>query len=123
MTAATPTSTTISNIGVAMFTVADQDAALAFYTGQLGFEELYVDEKDRWARLARAGVELAVAEADGPAETEAVVTLEVPDVKAEAERLRRAGVPVGVVLEIPGAIRLLDVFDPDGNRVQLTQDV
>jgi catechol 2,3-dioxygenase-like lactoylglutathione lyase family enzyme len=30
--------TTVSNIGVAMFTVADQDAALAFYTEKLGFE-------------------------------------------------------------------------------------
>ena len=30
--------TTVSNIGVVMFTVADQDAALAFYTEKLGFE-------------------------------------------------------------------------------------
>ena len=30
--------TTVANIGVAMFTVADQDAALAFYTEKLGFE-------------------------------------------------------------------------------------
>jgi catechol 2,3-dioxygenase-like lactoylglutathione lyase family enzyme len=30
--------TTLTNIGVAMFTVADQDAALAFYTDKLGFE-------------------------------------------------------------------------------------
>jgi hypothetical protein len=28
----TQTPTTISNIGVAMFTIADQDAAIAFYT-------------------------------------------------------------------------------------------
>ena len=34
----TGTPTTVSNIGVAMFTVADQDAALAFYTEKLGFE-------------------------------------------------------------------------------------
>src|SRR3954470_7127623 len=32
------TRTTVSNIGVAMFTVADQDAALAFYTEKLGWE-------------------------------------------------------------------------------------
>jgi catechol 2,3-dioxygenase-like lactoylglutathione lyase family enzyme len=31
-------STTVSNIGVAMFTVADQDAARAFYTEKLGWE-------------------------------------------------------------------------------------
>jgi hypothetical protein len=30
--------TTLSNIGVAMFAVADQDEALAFYTEKLGFE-------------------------------------------------------------------------------------
>ena len=30
--------TTVSNIGVVMFTVADQDAALAFYSDKLGFE-------------------------------------------------------------------------------------
>jgi hypothetical protein len=27
------------------------------------------------------------------------------------------------VLEIPGTIRILDVFDPDGNRLQLTQEI
>ena len=43
--------------------------------------------------------------------------------KAEAERLREAGVEVGTVVEIPGTIRLLDVFDPDGNRLQLSQDL
>src|SRR4029079_2178818 len=30
--------TTVTNIGVAMFSVADQDAALAWYTDKLGFE-------------------------------------------------------------------------------------
>ena len=45
------------------------------------------------------------------------------DVKAEAERLRGEGVRVGTVVEIPGTIRLLDVFDPDGNRLQLSEDL
>jgi diaminohydroxyphosphoribosylaminopyrimidine deaminase/5-amino-6-(5-phosphoribosylamino)uracil reductase len=40
-----------------------------------------------------------------------------------AERLRAAGVEVGVVLELHGQIRLVDVLDPDGNRIQLAQDV
>jgi len=30
--------TTVSNIGVAMFTIADQDAAFAYYTHTLGWE-------------------------------------------------------------------------------------
>ena len=37
MTGAT-SPTTMADIGVAMFTVADQDAALAFYIEKLGFE-------------------------------------------------------------------------------------
>jgi transaldolase len=53
----------------------------------------------------------------------AVAALDVEDVKAEADRLRDAGVNIGVVIEIPGTIRLLDVFDPDGNRLQLTEEI
>ena len=108
------------------YRVSDLDAARAFYTQQLGFEELYVDEEDRWIRLERDGVEIAISddefEGRGGAD-EIVATIEVADIKAEAERLREAGVNVGVVVEIPGTIRLLDVFDPDGNRLQLTEDI
>ena len=32
-------------------------------------------------------------------------------------------VEVGTVLELHGEVRLLDVFDPDGNRLQLVEDV
>ena len=104
------------------YRVSDLEAARSFYTEKLGFEEAYVDTADRWARLVRGDVEVALAEGE-PQEDEAIVTLDVPDVKAEAERLRDEGVNVGVVLEIPGTIRLLDVFDPDGNRLQLSQDI
>ncbi|MDX6716565.1 MAG: hypothetical protein QOH30_3123, partial [Baekduia sp.] len=38
MTNSTQAPTTVTSIGVAMFTVADQDAAIAFYTEKLGFE-------------------------------------------------------------------------------------
>ena len=102
--------------------VRDLDEARSFYREKLGFEEAYVDEEDRWARLVRGGVEVALAEGE-PRDDEMIATLDVEDVKAEAERLRAEGVSVGVVLEIPSTIRLLDVFDPDGNRVQLSQDL
>ena len=105
------------------YRVKDLEAARAFYRERLGFQEAYVDEEDRWARLTRGSVELAIAEGDPGEEEEAVLTLDVADVKAEAERLRGAGVDVGTVLEIPGTIRLLDVFDLDGNRLQLSQDL
>ena len=104
------------------YRVRDLEEARAFYRERLGFEEAYVDEEDRWARLVRGNTELAIAEGERE-EAEAVLTLDVTDIKAEAERLRGAGVEVGTVLEIPGTIRLLDVFDPDGNRVQLSEEI
>ena len=110
------------------YRVTDLESARSFYTKQLGFQELYVDEEDRWVRLEHDGVEIAISddEFQGGAtssEGEVVATLVVADIKAEAERLRAAGVNVGVVVEIPGTIRLLDVFDPDGNRLQLSEDL
>ena len=104
------------------YRVRDLEAARTFYRQKLGFDEAYVDEEDRWARLTRGNAEVAIAEGD-PDEEVAILTLDVPDVKAEAERLREQGVQVGTVLEIPGTIRLLDVFDLDGNRLQLSQDL
>ncbi len=104
------------------YRVRDLDAARTFYCGKLGFAEAYVDEEDRWARLVRGDVEVAIAEGE-PAEEETVLTLDVDDLKAEAARLRSVGVQVGTVVEIPGTIRLLDVYDLDGNRLQLSQDL
>lgn len=106
------------------YRVSDLDSARAFYVDKLGFREAYLDEEDRWARLVRGNVEVALAEGEQvDADDEAVVTVDVADLKAEAERLRGDGVKIGVVLEIPGTIRLLDVFDLDGNRLQLSQDI
>jgi catechol 2,3-dioxygenase-like lactoylglutathione lyase family enzyme len=109
------------------YRVSDLDTARAFYTGRLGFREVYFDEEDRWIRFERNGVEVAISDGEfqggSPGEDEAVAAIDVEDVKAEADRLRDAGVDIGVVIEIPGTIRLLDVFDPDGNRLQLTEEI
>jgi len=103
------------------YRVKDLDAGRAFYRELLGFEETYVDWEGRWARLERDGMEIALAE--GEPEDGGVAHVGVEDVKAEADRLRQQGVEVGVVLELHGQVRLLDVFDPDGNRIQLAQDL
>jgi predicted enzyme related to lactoylglutathione lyase len=110
------------------YRVTDLEAAQDFYQRTFGFEQVYKDEEDRWARMVRNGLEIALAEGEFEGggeggEEDVIATLEVTDIKSEADRLREAGVNVGVVLEIPGAIRLLDVFDPDGNRIQLSEDV
>ena len=102
--------------------VRDLDAARRFYRETLRFQETFIDGEGRWSKLERGGMEVALAEGD-PEPEGAVAHVDVDDVKAEAERLRSEGVDVGVVFELHGEMRLLDVFDPDGNRIQLAQDV
>jgi catechol 2,3-dioxygenase-like lactoylglutathione lyase family enzyme len=103
------------------YRVRDLAAARAFYTGKLGFTETFLDEEGGWANLERAGMQIALAE--GEPEEAGVATIDVDDAKAEAERLRGESVEVGTVLEIHNEIRLLDVFDPDGNRLQLVEQL
>lgn len=103
------------------YRVRELDAARAFYTDTLGFEEVFADEEARWAQLRRGDMEIALWEAQG--DEGGVASVAVPDVRAEAERLRAAGVEVGVIVELHGQLRILDVFDPDGNRIQLTEEV
>lgn len=102
--------------------VRDLDAGRAFYTGKLGFAETYLDEEGRWARMMRGEMEIAIAEGEPEGEA-GVATVDVADVKAEAERLRAEGIEVGTVLELHGQMRLLDVYDPDGNRIQLAEEL
>jgi catechol 2,3-dioxygenase-like lactoylglutathione lyase family enzyme len=103
--------------------VRDLDGARRFYRETLGFEETAVDFDERWSHLRRGGMEVGLAEGD-PRDDGVVAHVDVDDVKGEAERLRAAGVNVGVVVEIPqGVMRLLDVYDPDGNRIQLAQEL
>jgi len=103
------------------YRVRDLGAGRAFYTGTLGFEEVFADEDARWAQLQRGDMEIALWEAQG--DEGGVASVTVPDVRAEAERLREAGVEVGVIVELHGQVRIVDVFDPDGNRIQLTEEV
>jgi len=103
------------------YRVRDLDAARAFYTGVLGFEETFSDDEGRWIRLRREDMEIALWESSG--DEGGVASINVPDVRAEADRLRAAGIEVGVIVELHGEVRILDVFDPDGNRFQLTEEI
>jgi catechol 2,3-dioxygenase-like lactoylglutathione lyase family enzyme len=102
--------------------VRDLDQARSFYREMLGFEETGVDFNERWSLLKHGEMEIGLTEGE-PTDDGAVAHVDVADLKAEAERLRSAGVNVGIVFELQGELRLLDVYDPDGNRVQLAQDL
>jgi catechol 2,3-dioxygenase-like lactoylglutathione lyase family enzyme len=103
------------------YRVRDLDAGRAFYIRTLGFTETLFDGEAGFSELERGQMKIALAE--GEPEEGGTATVDVEDVRAEAERLRAAGVDVGTVFELHGEVRLLDVYDPDGNRLQLAQDL
>jgi len=82
------------------YQVRNLDDGRRFYREVLGFEELSVDFEERWSTLRRGEMEIGLAE--GEPEENGVAHVDVPDLKEEADRLREAGVEVGIVLELTG---------------------
>ncbi|HEY4006012.1 MAG TPA: VOC family protein [Pseudonocardia sp.] len=130
MTDSTSTKTTISNIGVAMFTVSDQDAALAFYTEKLGFElrgdtPFGENGEMRWIEVAPPGsrARLALNPPMGGQPGGGGIGVETTDVLGEHQRLSAIG---GIDIDAepmrtPGAPLLFMLRDPDGNHIAVVE--
>ena len=103
------------------YRVRDLEAGTSFYRDLLGFHETFHDQEGRWAQLQRGDMVIALWEAQG--DEGGVASVDVADVRAEVDRLKSLGVEVGVIVELHGHFRIVDVFDPDGNRIQLSEDV
>ena len=120
----------MNDITIAMFAVADQDAAIAFYTQKLGFE-LRADTRfgpsgeHRWVEVAPPGshARLALNPPMGGSPGGGTIGVETPDVIAEHRRLSAAGdldldpEP----MQAPGAPLLFMMRDPDGNHIAVVQ--
>ncbi len=122
--------TTLQNIGVAMFTVADQDAAKAWYTEKLGFEvraDVPFGEQgdNRWLEVAPPGstARLALNPPMGAYQPGGSgIGVETQDVLGEHERLSALGVDVDErPARIPGAPLLFMLRDPDGNHIAVVE--
>jgi lactoylglutathione lyase len=122
--------TTVSNIGVAMFTVADQDAALAFYTDKLGWEvrgdvRFGDDDEMRWLEVAPPGSNARLA-LNPPMRDEpggSAIGVETTDVRAEHQRLSAVdGVTISTPpMEMGGAPLMFSIADPDGNHIWVVE--
>lgn len=122
---------TSMSIRTAMFSVADQDAAIAFYTQKLGWElrsETSFDaggQEARWIEVAPPGSDtvLALNPPMGGEPGGGSIGVECPDVEAERERLSGVdGVQVGDMMGGEGGVpRMFSVGDPDGNWIWVVQ--
>ena len=120
--------TTVNSIAVTMFTVADVDAALAFYTEKLGYEVRGDDRfgengEMRWLEVAPPGstARLSLNPPMNSTPGGGSIGVETPDLGAEAERLEALGVELERMPDMPGAPRMFSVRDPDGNYVWVVE--
>ena len=131
MSPMTQAPTSLSNIGVAMFTVSDQDAAKAWYTEKLGFEvrsdsTFGENGEMRWLEVAPPGstARLALNPPMGSYQPGGSgIGVETTDVLGEHERLSAIG---GIDLDAapmrtPGAPLLFMMRDPDGNHIAVVE--
>lgn len=113
-------------IAVAMFTVADQDAAVAFYTDTLGWEirtDVSWGEGEnagRWVEVAPRGstARLALNPPMGGQPGGGSVGVETSDLAAERERLVASGIAITNEMPAGGPVpAMFSINDPDGNWI------
>ncbi|GAA1311648.1 VOC family protein [Pseudonocardia xinjiangensis] len=120
----------ISGIRTIGVPVTDQDKAVDFYVGTLGFEKRMdmplPQLGSRWIEVAPAGaaVSLALVRAnDGlPSGGESGVRFTTGDAAALHADLTAAGVEVGELLNWPGVPPMFTFRDQDGNGLEIVQD-
>ena len=124
MTAA-GTITGVHTIGVP---VTDQDRALGFYMGTLGFEKRLDADMGggrRWIEVAPPGAAITVAlvrSRDGlPTGVETGIRFLARDADALHADLRAGGVDVDEVLRWPGVPPMFAFRDADGNGMEIVE--
>ncbi|MEV0612083.1 DUF1905 domain-containing protein [Nonomuraea sp. NPDC050404] len=122
-----PRVTGIRTIGVP---VADQERALGFYVGTLGFDkrlDVPVEQfGGRWIEVAAPGspvsIALVPAREGVPSGVETGIRLTTADAVALHAALREDGVDVGDLLRWEGAPAMFALRDPDGNGLEVVAE-
>jgi len=100
------------------------EEAKKFYSEILGFTQKYADDKLGWIAYETGtpglefGISLVEKKVVGAG---GVVVFDVEDALKSAEELKSKGVDCCKPQDIPGMVRLITFFDPDGNPLQLAQ--
>lgn len=124
----TQTAVHVSRIHTVAVPVSDQERALSFYGGTLGFEvrrDATFGAGQRWIEVAPPGAETTVALPPAhPGVKPGVDTglrLATLDAKAAHAALDAAGVDADEVLDFPGAPPMFFLRDPDGNTLVMVE--
>lgn len=123
----------ITEIGQVAIPAADQDGAVEFYVGTLGFElhtdVTFADGKMRWIEVAPAGgttrIALAPPMEGGPTAVDTGIIISTSDIAADHAALKSAGVDVDAEIAdwgapVPPMFRLRD---PAGNSLTIVQPI
>jgi lactoylglutathione lyase len=122
--------TTITDVRTIGITVTNQDDALGFFVGTLGFEKRLdapISPTMRWVEVAPPGAGTSIA-LNAAEDTAAVgidtgVRFTVPDAAAEHAALQERGVDVGELLRWEDIPPMFSFDDPDGNRFYVVEEM
>ncbi len=123
----TANKTHITGVRTVSIPVADQDAALGFYVGTLGFEKLRdtpTPSGGRWIELAPGTDTIIVTlEPAAPDQSRGAISIRFTTEDAEAAHadLQAAGVDTDEILRWPGVPAMFAFRDPDGNAFSITE--
>jgi catechol 2,3-dioxygenase-like lactoylglutathione lyase family enzyme len=112
----------IIGVGTIGVPVTDQDRAVEFYVGRLGFEKLrdLPFGEARWIEVAPPGSATTIALV--PAGVPTGIRLMTEDADSDHAALRSRGVDTDPeVMRIPGAPPMFALRDPDGNSLILVE--
>ena len=121
--------TGISGVRTVGVPVTDQDRALGFYVGTLGFEkrlDAAFGGGQRWIEVAPPGATMTIALVPAhegvPAGVETGIRFTTADADADHAALRTAGVDVDPeVLRWPGVPPMFAFRDQDGNGLEIVE--
>ena len=120
----------ITQVGRVMVPVADQDAAIAFYTDKLGFSvavDVPFGDGDRWVEVAPpdGGAALALVPPQGDYQPGRMsgIALDSADARADRDELAAKGVDVDAeLMGGDGTVPLMFFFrDHDGNHLMVVE--
>ena len=117
------TAALFGGVGTVLIQVADQDRALDFYVGTLGFEKVidWPSPAGRWIEVLAPGATTSIALV-GPQPDGAVLSLATADAAAAHAALTAAGADVSPLIEAANGVPAMFGFrDRDGTAIRVSE--